>query len=180
MMMSNLQAAVKACASPRTSPRELCGQVNRVMCANLASQGFISFVYAVLDCSSRQLTYCNAGHNPPILAGGSLRRLSCGGGILGVTEQWAYEEEMLDLHAGDRLLMYTDGITENRNDSDEEFGDDRLIDLVRRFESTDAAALTDGVVGAASLFSHGHFQDDVTVVAVTLEQEESCARGSSS
>ena len=77
MMMSNLQAAVKSLASREIHPRELCVQLNRLMCRNFASQGFISFFYAVIESRHKRLTYCNAGHNPPILVSGcSARRTS--------------------------------------------------------------------------------------------------------
>ena len=67
MMMSNLQAAVKSHASSDTAPADLCLQLNRLMCRNMAAQGFISFFYAVIESQPKRLTYCNAGHNPPIL-----------------------------------------------------------------------------------------------------------------
>jgi sigma-B regulation protein RsbU (phosphoserine phosphatase) len=117
MMMSNLQAAVKSHASRETRPRDLCVQLNRLMCRNFAAQGFISFFYAVIESEptrsasatarsrKKSLTYCNAGHNPPVLAGrgpspsgrgwreapgegDSVQRLDGGGGVLGVIEHW--------------------------------------------------------------------------------------------
>jgi phosphoserine phosphatase RsbU/P len=170
MMMSNLQAAVKSLASKETRPRELCVQLNRLMCRNFASQGFISFFYAVLESRPRRLTYCNAGHNPPILVSGcSARRLDGGGAVLGVIEQWEYDEREIQLHAGDRLLMYTDGITESRNSAGEEFGEDRLIALAFRFESNDAAALAKEALDAARQFSNGNLEDDLTVVCICVE-----------
>src|SRR5262249_17789329 len=127
MMMSSLQAAVKTCASQGVRPRELCERVNHVMCANLAAQGFITFFYAVIDARRKVLTYCNAGHNPPILLTSGVRRsLDCGGGILGVIANWQYEEQELPLAPGDRLLLYTDGITESHNADGDEFGACRL------------------------------------------------------
>ena len=97
----------------------------------MAAHGFISFFYAVLECKQRQLTYCNAGHNPPILiSGDSVRSLDCGGGILGVVEHWQYDDQELQLRSGGRLLMYTDGVTESRDSDGVEFGEDRLMDLV--------------------------------------------------
>jgi sigma-B regulation protein RsbU (phosphoserine phosphatase) len=173
MMMATLQATVKACASKRTHPRELCERVNRVMCENTPSNGFVSFFYAVIVSGAagrRRLTYCNAGHNPPILStrGGAATRLESGGGILGVFPNWDYEEQEVRLNAGDSILMYTDGITETRNTADEEFGEERLIDLIRLFRDKDAAALTRETISAASSFSNGKFEDDLTVVAVSV------------
>jgi sigma-B regulation protein RsbU (phosphoserine phosphatase) len=170
MMMSNLQAAVRSHASRAMRPGDLCSQINRLMCRNIAEHGFISFFYAVIESQPRRMTYCNAGHNPPILdSGDAARRLECGGGLLGVIEHWRYDEREIQLRSGDRLLLYTDGITESRDAAGEEFGDDRLIDLVLHFESNDAAALAESVVGAAGRFSRGHFEDDLTVVSICVD-----------
>jgi phosphoserine phosphatase RsbU/P len=174
LMMANLQAAVKTCASKGMRPKELCEAVNRLMCGNMA-EGFITFFYGVLDSSSKCLTYCNAGHNPPILAGALYEhpstpestRLTTGGGVLGVFADWRYEEEEIALVTGSRLLLYTDGITECRNAADEEFGEDRLIALVLD-ASDDASALTERAAAAAAEFSNGNFDDDLTVVAVSV------------
>jgi sigma-B regulation protein RsbU (phosphoserine phosphatase) len=166
MMMSNLQAAVKTCVSKRMRPRELCESVNRLMCANMASHGFITFFYSVLNTNKKALTYCNAGHNQPILAD---HRLSYGGGVLGVFREWRYEEQEVALASGDRIVLYTDGLTESQNSTGEEFGDGRLIELMRHSADADAAALIERVIAAATKFSNGNFEDDVTVVTVSVE-----------
>jgi sigma-B regulation protein RsbU (phosphoserine phosphatase) len=85
-----------------------------------------------------------------------------------VFPNWDYEEQEVRLNAGDSILMYTDGITETRNTADEEFGEERLIDLIRLFRDKDAAALTRETISAASSFSNGKFEDDLTVVAVSV------------
>ncbi|MBI4472113.1 MAG: SpoIIE family protein phosphatase [Acidobacteria bacterium] len=170
MIMSSLQGAVKAYASRQTHPREVCRHVNEVMCESIAAQGFISFFYARIDSGTKHLTYSNAGHNPPILtSGNAVRRLNCGGGVLGVVDDWHYEEEVVQLREGDRLLFYTDGITESRNSGGEEFGEDRLTALVSRLESTDAASLVEEAIGVVSRFSNGSFEDDLTVIAVSVD-----------
>jgi serine phosphatase RsbU (regulator of sigma subunit) len=175
MMMANLQAAVKTCTAKRMFPRELCESVNRVMCENIRGQGFITFFYAVIDsdgAGGKRCTYCNAGHNPPILArlDGSTQRLDRGGGVLGVFSHWSYEEQQVCLRSGDRILIFTDGITETRNAAGEEFGDSRLIDLVHRAQDANAQTLIDQTLDAASQFSNRNFEDDVTVVAVSVAQ----------
>jgi sigma-B regulation protein RsbU (phosphoserine phosphatase) len=170
MVMSSLQASVKSLASTRMSPAELCKRVNRVMCSNLAGEGFVSFFYAVIEPGEKRLTCCNAGHNPPILvSGNSVRYLQCGGGILGVMEQGEYEEDRIQLRSGDRLLLYTDGITESRNTSGEEFGEKRLSDLTAHLSNSDATALLQKTIDAVSLFNNTNFEDDVTVVAVSID-----------
>jgi sigma-B regulation protein RsbU (phosphoserine phosphatase) len=170
MMMANLQAAVKTCVSDRVRPRELCKRVNRVMCANLAGQGFITFIYA--EVTRERLVYCNAGHNPAFAQlhdSSTTSRLSAGGMVLGVFADSSYEEEEIRLTSGDCLVLYTDGVTESRNASDEEFGEDRLASVVRQLRGSEAAVLNDAVLSAAAEFSHNHFSDDLTVVAVSVD-----------
>jgi serine phosphatase RsbU (regulator of sigma subunit) len=170
LMVSNLQAGVKSHALSDTRPRELCARLNHLMCRNFAAHGFVSFFYAVLESQPKRLTYCNAGHNPPILiSGGTAHRLDYGGGILGIIDGWHYDEQDVQLQSGDRLLMFTDGITESRNETGEEFGDDRLIDLVLRFESNGRAALAEEAVGAVRRFSAGHVEDDMTAVSISVD-----------
>ena len=173
MVMSSLQAAVKVYASKRTDPRAVCRELNRMMCEAGAAQRLTSLFYALVDSGPsgwKQLRYCNAGHNPPILrTDRSMRRLNSGGGILGVFEDWNYEEEHVQLRSGDRLLMYTDGLIEGRNAADEEFGEDRLAAVVSQFGDRDATAMVTDTIDAASRFTGGTFQDDVTVIAVSIE-----------
>jgi len=174
MMMANLQAAVKTCTAKRMSPRELCENVNRVMSENIRGQGFITFFYAVIDsdgAGSKRCTYCNAGHNPPILARrkGFTERLDHGGGVLGVFTNWSYEEQTVRLGSGDRILIYTDGVTETQNAAGEEFGEKQLIELMHLTPAVDAQTLIDRTLEAAAQFSNRNFEDDVTVVAVSVE-----------
>jgi sigma-B regulation protein RsbU (phosphoserine phosphatase) len=174
MLMSNLQAAVRAFASVHVSPRELCEKVNRLTCANTSIKTFVSFFYAVIDsdrAGRRRLMYCNAGHNPPILftRQGTTRKLECGGGILGVFPDWGYAEGEVYLEGQDRLLMYTDGVTESRNAAGEEFGEQRLIDFVRHWKETGPGGLSKAIVSTVRDFNRGLFEDDLTVLAVSSE-----------
>ena len=171
MMMSNLQAAVRAHAAERTRPADLCGKVNRLMCANTPSNTFVSFFYGVVDVATRRLTYCNAGHNPPVLFRRHTRaeRLDFGGGVLGLFADWQFSEGEVQLTSGDRLLMYTDGITESQNAEGEEFGERRLIDLVLAQGCLNPKELTERVVSHVKEFNNDHFEDDLTVLAVAVE-----------
>jgi serine phosphatase RsbU (regulator of sigma subunit) len=170
MIASNLQAAVKSYASRGKGPGELCEEVNRLMCGNMAAHRFITLFYAVIESQQKRLTYCNAGHNPPLLVSGNVeRRLGCGGGILGVFDDWKYDEEEIDLRSGDRVLLYTDGLTECRNADDVEFGEGRLISLVLQSPHHDAIALTGETIAAAQEFTNGNFEDDLTLVVVSVD-----------
>ena len=127
--MSNLQAAVRGLASLSLSPDILCERLNTLICRSIANDRFITFFYAHLDGESRQLCYANAGHNAPIIAhcDGTHDRLTEGGGVLGIFESQNYVKGTCTLSPGDRLLLFTDGVTEASRPDGEEFGDARLI-----------------------------------------------------
>jgi sigma-B regulation protein RsbU (phosphoserine phosphatase) len=168
LLMSNVQAAVKAVASHDMPPSELCARVNRVLAGNLAAGNFVTFFYSMIDSRTGTLTHTNAGHTAPILAraDGTVLRLENGGALLGVFKHWTFQQDTLQLEKGDRLVLFTDGITELKNDTEEEFGEDRLEQLVRRHRRAGASDLKDLLISEVANFSNGAFQDDVTVVVV--------------
>jgi sigma-B regulation protein RsbU (phosphoserine phosphatase) len=171
LLMSNLQAAVRAFATEHVGPADLCHQVNRILCGNIAEGRFISFVYCVVDPASRVLTYSNAGHYPPILlrADGSIARLTSGGPVLGVFGDAAYEEASVPLDPGDRVVLFTDGITEARNAADEEFGEERLIEAALPHRGTTSAALQHHLATEVRAFTGGNYQDDATLIVMGTE-----------
>ena len=129
LLMSNLQAAVRAFAQEGAAPGAVCTSVNRLLCRNMASGRFVTFCYVRIDVARRgKLTYANAGHNPPLLvrATGDRDLLAPGGTVLGVFAESTYEQGELPHRPGDRLVLYTDGITEGRNPAGEEFGEEGL------------------------------------------------------
>jgi sigma-B regulation protein RsbU (phosphoserine phosphatase) len=169
LLMANLQAAVRAFAENAHSPAEVCERINSVMCINVASGKFITMFYCVLDAAKRKLTYSNAGHNPPILLrGDATLRLEEGGALLGVFRDWKYEQWSVELEAGDRLLLYTDGLSEAENLSREEFGEGRLIDALRRFRSLPAGEIQSRILNEVREFCHGNFHDDATLLVIAV------------
>jgi FixJ family two-component response regulator len=171
LLMSNLQAAVKAFASETMPPRELCTKVNRVICSNIAANKFITFFYCRYDAARHRLLYSNAGHDAPILVhrDGSFVRLREGGAVLGVFHDWNYEQNEVEFVPGDRVLLFTDGVTEVRNADGEEFGEHRLIDLLRQARRLGARELQTQVMRTVAEFSRGEFQDDATLIAMSAE-----------
>jgi sigma-B regulation protein RsbU (phosphoserine phosphatase) len=199
LLMSNLQAAVRAFATAAAQPAELCQQVNRILCGHIAEGRFISFFYCLIDSDEATLTYANAGHYPPILvrADGTIERLATGGAVLGVFPDGVYEQGQVAIQSGDRLVLYTDGITEARSIlpvvdsnprrapapgvspvsgagsspdlSDEEFGEPRLIDLVVANRACSAPSLQARLAEAVAAFSEGRFQDDATLIVMAAE-----------
>ena len=119
------------------------------------------------------MTYCNAGHNPPILfTRGGVQRLDQGGLILGLFPQAQYEEGQLQLDPGDVLVVFSDGVSEAINTQDEEFGDDRIMSSVATNLQLGPAELLDQLLIAVREFSAGTVQrDDVTAMIVRYTGE---------
>ena len=171
LLMSNLQAAVRAFATDAAQPAELCQQVNRILCGNIAEGRFISFFYCTFDNDIGALTFANAGHYPPILvrADGTVERLVPGGPVMGVFPDASYEQGRVAIGAGDRLVLFTDGITEARQPDDTEFGEERLIALAVENRACSAPALQARLAEAVALFTGGTFQDDATLIVLAAE-----------
>lgn len=178
LLMSNLQAAVKAFALDNEPPAALCSRVNRLICGNVTPGRYITFFYGVLDTAARRFTYTNAGHNPPILlrASGEVLRLEEGGPIVGIMRHMTFESGEISLEPGDRLLIFTDGVSEAFGPDDEEFGDDRLVEVLRE-TSAGAAELKDAVLSRVTNFCNGNFHDDATMIVVCVRAEAAPAAG---
>ena len=121
----------------------MCQQVNRILCGRIAEDRFISFFYCVVDWELGLLTFANAGHYAPILvrADGRVERLAAGGPVLGVFPDAVYRQHRIPIGPGDRLVLFTDGISEAQDAGDQEFGEDRLVDLAREHRACSAPAL---------------------------------------
>jgi phosphoserine phosphatase RsbU/P len=171
LLMSNLQAAVKAMAAEARHPQNLCARLNQLIRANVSPHKFITFFCGLLNAQRQSLTYTNAGHNPPILlrSDGSIVRLEVGGPVLGVFPGEPYGQTNVSLVPGNRLVLFTDGLIEATNDADEEFGEARLIDVLLDYRTLTAEALQERVLNAASQFCKGDFDDDATLVIVAAE-----------
>jgi sigma-B regulation protein RsbU (phosphoserine phosphatase) len=170
LLMSNLQAIVRAFAPVATAPEELCTKANGLIAGNVASGKYITFFYAVVDTARMRLDYCSAGHNPPMLlrSDGTLETLAEGGPVLGIFPAAHYVGGTLGLKAGDSLVLFTDGITEAMNATDEEFGEQRLEDLMRQVKGS-ADECRERIMSAVTQFSSGNFHDDATVLVLTVD-----------
>ena len=138
-------------------------RINRRLASRALGSRFATLVYAVLSPDGR-LVYANGGHNPPVLLRRSqLQRLTTGGPIVGAFRDAQFDEETLQLHDQDTLLMFTDGVTEARNAGEEEFGDERLLQYVT--PSVTPADLLSRIFTAVRDFSApAEATDDITLL----------------
>jgi sigma-B regulation protein RsbU (phosphoserine phosphatase) len=167
LLMANVQAAVRAFASDAESPAQVCGKVNRLLCDNIAAGKFVTFLYGILDSNTRAFRYCNAGHPYPILlSDGSIRALEQGGAVLGVFSDWIYENSTVELKAGDRLFLFTDGITEASNADGQEFEDASIAAFAKGNGTLTAKELNSRLLAQVSSFCGAQFQDDATLLVI--------------
>ena len=168
LLMSNLQAALKPLINDDLRPDELCGRLNRTLCEIMPANRFVSFFYAVLDSRKNLLTYCNAGHNPPLLlrSDGSTSELRSSGAILGRIPDWRYEQVIQNLSCGDILLLFTDGVVEACDENDESFGEKRLLQFIKEAQGCSAMEGLERLSKAVSAHCSGKFQDDATMIVL--------------
>ena len=171
LLMSNMQAALKSLTSEAIPPSELCVKLNRLMCGNTPLGKFVSCFYGELDVSKRTLTFTNAGHNPPFLMrrNGECVRLDDGGCVIGAFADLNYTQREIKFKQGDKLLLFTDGVTEARNASGEEFGEERLEKCLRAYRGRSAAELRTIVLNEVTQFCGDSFDDDAALMIVIAD-----------
>ena len=171
LFMANLQASFRAFALETVSPGALVGKLNVVFCNNMAPDKFVTFCYCTIDPVEKTLTYASAGHCSPILfrKSGEAISLKLGGTPLGIFPGHHYQDAIVQLASGDQLVLYSDGLTEAMNSEGQEFGEQKLIELGSRNVGMGASDLLEVIKKEASRFSGGSFQDDFTLVVVTVK-----------
>jgi len=173
LLISNLQPVVKALIRDGIQPREVCSRANRILFDIMPENKFVSFFYGVLDSSTNQLTYCNAGHNPPLLVrgDGSVGTLKSSGAVLGQFLDWPYEQADLQFERGDTLLLFTDGVVEACDGQEKPFGEERLLQLTRERAKNSAHSIQGALLQAVSRHCGGKFQDDATLIVLQRETD---------
>jgi serine phosphatase RsbU (regulator of sigma subunit) len=167
LMVMAFEARLRVLAEDTTNAAELVARINKITCANCPSNRFITFFYGVLDPAGGELSFANAGHNPPVVvrASGESEMLEGGGPVLGVLSIAPYGEERVPLSSGDLIAIYSDGVTEATNTSGEEYGEQRLIDVLQNLRRESADAIVSTVMESLNRFTLGAPQaDDITLV----------------
>jgi len=154
LLMSSLHAAVRAQAQTRRSISEVMAEINEYIFENSPSNKFLTLFYGTINPETGELKYSNGGHNPPILvrAAGDVLRLDKGGLPVGMMKGMVYQEDSVGFNLGDVLVIYSDGITESVNEQDEEFEEERLIEVVRHNLNRSASGIRDRIDEALSRF----------------------------
>lgn len=167
LLTAVIQGVFSAQAYSGVAPAETLQRVNQALIRRAIESRFATVLYGVLS-PAGQLTYCNAGHNPPLLIGqNSVRRLEKGGLIVGLFEHATFEEETLQLELGDILVVFSDGVTEALNPAGEEYGEERLLNCINANRQADTAQLLDHVLADVRRFASGADQsDDVTAMVL--------------
>ena len=147
LFMALTRTLVRAAVTELESPAEAMGRVNDLLIPDTKQGMFVTAIYAVLDMEKNELTYVNAGHNPPLWVkhNGEVERLTRTAIALGVVTGEPVGQRTINLESGDHLLLYTDGLTESFNGDGEFFGEDRLLEAITLNNYSTASELLDMV-----------------------------------
>ena len=174
LLMSSLHAAVHAQSASHDSLVDTISAVNRYLADNIPANRFVTLFYAELNPVSGALSFLNAGHNPPLIvhAAGTVEQLASGGLPLGIKPDAEYREGRTQMHQGDVLVIYSDGVTEAVSPTGEEFGATRLYEVVARNVNASAAGIRDRIESSLTKFAQGtSAADDITLVIVKRQAE---------
>jgi serine phosphatase RsbU (regulator of sigma subunit) len=168
LLMSSLQARVQVLFDDPSDLAKLVTRLNRIITSNCPTNRFITFFIGVLDPKTGELVYVNAGHNPPLLVhhDGSVEKLEGTGVILGILPIAQYEQKSCQLEIGDVVVLFSDGVTEAvRPDADEEFGEDRLGQVLAELKNEPVQSIIDSINQRVQEFTRGAPPaDDITLV----------------
>lgn len=169
LLMSSLHAAIHAQVAAKNTLDEMISAVNEYLAENTPANRFVTLFVAELDPAASDVRFINAGHNPPLLchADGTIEQLEAGGLPLGIMPFSEYEAGSVSLDHGDALIIYSDGVSEANNLAGEEFGLERLSEVIRANIGSSASRIRDRVEQALSQFTgSAPANDDITLVIV--------------
>jgi len=167
LMMANLQANLRSlCAIALDDPERLLRSVNQLFYENTNESAYATLIFAEYNDETRRLRYANCGHLPVLVlrADGAVDRLDSTSTVLGIFKDWDCSMRECQLFPGDTLVLYTDGITESFNNTEGEFGEQRLVHALQRYQELSPEALVPSIVNDVQEFSHQEQQDDITLI----------------
>ncbi len=169
MLMANLQATLRGQALFTSSAGECLTRANKLLYRSTDMQKYATFFYGILNTEESRFHFSNAGHNTPFLINPNknVTRLAKGGTVLGFMEDYQFEEDSIKLNSGDTIVIYSDGITEALNEKDEEYGEERLLAVLKENLKSNAELLIEKVFEAVKIFvKDGKQSDDITIVVI--------------
>jgi serine phosphatase RsbU (regulator of sigma subunit) len=170
LMITSLQGRIHILAEHRYGPGQLVSWLNSSVAKNCPMHRFVTSFFALVNNRDGDLVYCNAGHNPPMVArrDGVVEHLPFGGPVLGIRQDVRYQEHKSHLEFGDALLLYTDGVTEcPKAISEEAFGEDRLAAVLRDYRDRPAEITIKAIFSAIDHWASGApFADDTAAVVI--------------
>lgn len=167
LLMANLQANLRSqSAIAFEQPQAFLTSVNRLFCANTNESSYATLIFAEYDDASRGLRYANCGHYPGLLfrSGDGLEKLDSTSTVLGFFNQWECKLAETQLRSGDVLVFYTDGVTDAINEDGDDFGEDRLINAVRKNRKLEPGPMLAAIVEEIKRFSPHEQYDDITMI----------------
>jgi sigma-B regulation protein RsbU (phosphoserine phosphatase) len=168
-IMASFRAGLIAEIRNNYAIRSIMFKVNNLLFESTDPEIYVTAVYGVLDTKNRIFTFANAGHNAPILrrASGEMHYLTEGGIALGMFENSVYEERPLGISTGEIMVFYTDGVTEAKNNKEEEFGTKRLKQVIADSHQLSAVQIQENICKSVEEFTgHSHAEDDLTIIVV--------------
>ncbi len=172
LLMASARASLRAYAQDLYDLDEIIARVNVAMCRDTSDNEFATIWYGVFDPRSRRLTYCNAGHEPGLLyRDGRVQPLAAGGMLVGVDPGQVYDKGLLELRAGDVVLLLSDGLVDCFNEENERFGRGRVEQALREAAEGSANEILQHVLQSARRFAGRRRSiDDTTLVVLKLDE----------
>jgi sigma-B regulation protein RsbU (phosphoserine phosphatase) len=169
IMMSLLLAGFRAYKKTHFTVCETVARLNNLLEESVSASRYATFFYGLISLDEDIITFTNAGHNPPIILrnNGTIEKLSTGGLVLGYLANETYKQEDVSFNEGDVIVLYTDGITEAMNEDSEEFGEKRLMNAIRKYQSKNSFEIRKKIM--EELISFSGFKepdDDATLVII--------------
>ena len=170
LLSAMMQGIFAAQAASSDSPSQTISRVNLALYRRGIESRFVTLMYGTMAPDGR-LTYCNAGHNPPLIisssGSASLRRLECGGPIVGLFESATFDEETVTLSPGDWLIVFSDGVSEAMSASGDEYGETRIVSCVEKNTAMEPRELLEALFADVREFTRGAAQsDDITAMVL--------------